>query len=602
MGGSGHSNTQNFSPVTHAQIDKNNGVKSAIKSSNSPSNSVVKVTSYKYTSGELKAHVNYLTRNGRTEAEDDLGNIIKGKDVYEYTKDWVVNHQARGDGDNKRLSAAISISAPAGTNHKDLQDAVRDFMRTEFSEHRYLMVLHSPETEAIERKKTDHPHVHVVLENISPESERALYTDPEVFRSWRREFKEIARSYGIDLSREENNLSRSSPLKKQNHYRMLKRGEVPEVYKDDYELAVNRLNRGHQGLTEKETELINDAVTQFQNREQQIKDLTSLAGSTQVASLEQRYKKEIVYLQSINSSERLPLNRSQMFMKHALHQARVLRGYKLKFNLKGPTVKHYVYAQKLAKDFGVELPSTAHFDLKKLSEFTSKYHKQPSPKLINFANHIADKSGLERPNGGIQEIRGWINKHKHLPSVKQMAMAVKLSNQFAVSLPEDISSKTVGDFIKSYINKPSKQMQAYAQYLNERHSLELNDSVLNDKKALSEFIGEHTSKKHSVSPEVKDLATELGITDNPKDKVKNQSRNTPSMDELKNRVVRIRENQGVPFVPDNNLTEEENYKNFIDAYAPEKEHKDWQEVGDRASGKEKSRTPTPGRDPVNLNR
>jgi type IV secretion system T-DNA border endonuclease VirD2 len=178
---------------------------------------MVKVTSRAYSASKARAHADYIVRHGHLSAEDERGfELMDAKSVRESINSWrlakdVMFLDRRADlPDHKRSRQRqthhVVLGMPAGTDPLKLMEAARHFAQTEFSGHRYLLVLHEPTTDLPRRGKDgelhpppDHPHVHVMVRSIGIEG-RHLRVFKQDLRRWRESFAEQLRGVGIDAN------------------------------------------------------------------------------------------------------------------------------------------------------------------------------------------------------------------------------------------------------------------------------------------------------------------------------------------------------------------------------------------------------------------
>jgi len=152
---------------------------------------MVKVTGFTTDLKHMKAHLEYISRNGKLELEDDEGNIYQGKEEVEQVfKYWKSKHWDNPNYRNKtRCTASIVFSMPNGTDEKALKDSVREFAKKNFSDYRYVMALHTD---------TDSPHVHLTVQSCAKQRGERLHIKKGDPQKWREGFvKELDRK-GID--------------------------------------------------------------------------------------------------------------------------------------------------------------------------------------------------------------------------------------------------------------------------------------------------------------------------------------------------------------------------------------------------------------------
>ena len=89
----------------------------------------------------IAAHLRYISKNGRLEIEDDQGNVNRGKDALrELAQDWRFGGSLIPDVSPRREAFNVILSMPRGTNPEMLYRAAREFAKSEFADHRYVMV------------------------------------------------------------------------------------------------------------------------------------------------------------------------------------------------------------------------------------------------------------------------------------------------------------------------------------------------------------------------------------------------------------------------------------------------------------------------------
>jgi len=478
----------------------------------SSSQAVIKITGHKYSAGALKAHVDYISRDGNIEIENEQGDLYTGNKNDKSFSEWTYDFDARKETQfeqnaiNKRLASSFVFSSPEGTDTDALVDSVREFAQKNFAGHRYVFAAHTPDTEVDSNKLTKNPHVHLVIENISPGKDKALKTSPEILRSWRRKYAEISKSNGIQTVQMEVGRKPAPHEKDQNIYRMLKKGIIPDKYKDHYETAKNRVERGDTHLTDKEANIINRAKSEFINRQRQIDDLKQLIDKSSNGHDKLMYAKQLSYLKQVNSSIKMPASNSQMFMKHALEQNDRRAGKGSKTFNSVPTIKHYMYAEKLAKAHSVDLPAGSNVSVKRLSNFVKTYGNKATPKYISLIKAVAKDRGITVYEDDISSHKAamkWMANNKDVATIQQLAQANKLSKSLSLDLPEKLDSPSLKAFISKHIKQPSEQMVSFANSISFSQGFKLGDDLLNNKFKLAAFIAENKSTEKKVSDRLK---------------------------------------------------------------------------------------------------
>ena len=216
---------------------------------------MVKVSGGGKTAGHVKAHMDYITRNGQLEAVNDQGEKVSGKeDAKDLCDSWDLD---ASDGQGKKRQAFnIVLSMPAGTDPNGLFKAVQNFAREEFfGQHQYLMVLHTPETDP-HKNAPPHPHVHLVVKAEGFDGKR-LYIRKATLEHWRTAFAERLREQGIEANATPRDLrGQTRKSKKPGVYFAEKRG-TSTVLKSKFEEARHELQQGEQAPKPWEVAIVN---------------------------------------------------------------------------------------------------------------------------------------------------------------------------------------------------------------------------------------------------------------------------------------------------------------------------------------------------------
>lgn len=203
---------------------------------------MVKVSGGGKTAQRVKAHMDYITRNGQLEAVNDQGENISGRDdVKDLSDSWDMD---AGDGQGKKRQAFnIVLSMPAGTDPDKLFKAAQTFAREEFfGQHSYMMVLHTPETDP-HKNAPPHPHVHLVVKAEGFDGKR-LYIRKATLETWRGAFAAHLREQGIEANATPRDLrGQTRKAKKPGVYFAEKRG-TSTVLKSKFEEARRELQEG----------------------------------------------------------------------------------------------------------------------------------------------------------------------------------------------------------------------------------------------------------------------------------------------------------------------------------------------------------------------
>lgn len=150
---------------------------------------MVKVTGRTRDAGHLAAHLAYVTRHGKLEAEGPLGALGDRSAVADVGEAWAfeaeLDPRRRA---NTPVSLSMMLSMPAGTDASKLRDAAAAFAAATFgSEHDYLFVLHTD---------TAHPHVHLAVQMLGRSGAR-LNPKKADLDAWRQVFARELRDRGV---------------------------------------------------------------------------------------------------------------------------------------------------------------------------------------------------------------------------------------------------------------------------------------------------------------------------------------------------------------------------------------------------------------------
>ena len=114
---------------------------------------MVKVTGGGRGMKAIAAHLRYISKNGRLEIEDDRGVVEQGRDTLkDIERQWQYGGAYIDDVGHRREAFNVMLSMPTGTDSQIVLKAAREFARIEFTDHRYVTVLHTHQA---------NPHVHL---------------------------------------------------------------------------------------------------------------------------------------------------------------------------------------------------------------------------------------------------------------------------------------------------------------------------------------------------------------------------------------------------------------------------------------------------------
>ena len=170
----------------------------------------------------VRNHLNYISRNGKLDIEDQDGFVYSGKkQIHDGITDaW----KALGVPEKSRKREAINLvlSMPPGTNPEAVKAAAREFARDQFGDHQYAFVQHLDEK---------HPHVHLCVMMKNEFGRRMDPRKADLFE-WRLRFAEKMREQGVECAatrRVHRGMTQKSEHSTLRHMR--KRGQVPNVYR-----------------------------------------------------------------------------------------------------------------------------------------------------------------------------------------------------------------------------------------------------------------------------------------------------------------------------------------------------------------------------------
>lgn len=159
---------------------------------------MVRVSGGGKTIQHVKAHFDYISRNGKLDMVNDQGEQISGKDqVADLFDSWDMD-LSKGQGTNRQAFNVV-LSMPAGTNPEKVLAAAQGFAReTLYGKHQYAMVLHTQESDP-HKDAPAHPHVHLIIKAEGYDGKR-LHIRKATLQAWRETFAEQLRDRGIEAN------------------------------------------------------------------------------------------------------------------------------------------------------------------------------------------------------------------------------------------------------------------------------------------------------------------------------------------------------------------------------------------------------------------
>lgn len=216
---------------------------------------MVKVTGRTRDPGHLRAHLDYISRNGELEVEDRDGALITGRPaVRELADDWSTIALA----DSRRrtttpFSVSVVLSMPAETDPATVRDAARVFAHEVFADRfDYVFALHTD---------AQHPHVHLAVRALGDQGER-LNPKKADLETWRQVFAQALRDRGVEAEatpRRARGVTRKAertPLRKIRERHEAGQGELPKVRRAAYREAAKAAFKGDTARTPWETRLM----------------------------------------------------------------------------------------------------------------------------------------------------------------------------------------------------------------------------------------------------------------------------------------------------------------------------------------------------------
>lgn len=139
-----------------------------------------------------KAHLEYISRNGEVQLEDQAGNIFSGRtELWDLQNEWRYGGYPISDKPSIKQSYNIVLSMPPGTDRQAVTDAARQFAKTEFGEnYSYVFATH---------EDTTHPHVHLCVKAMGHNGIRLSPRKPDL-QHWRELFAEKLMDHGIEAN------------------------------------------------------------------------------------------------------------------------------------------------------------------------------------------------------------------------------------------------------------------------------------------------------------------------------------------------------------------------------------------------------------------
>lgn len=208
---------------------------------------MVKVTGRTRDGAHLRAHLDYISRNGQLELEGADGALIVGRrDVADLADDW--GSAALADRSRRKdspVSLSVILSMPAGTNEIAVRDAARSVAADMFAgRHDYVFTLHTD---------TPRPHVHLSICSRGHAGQR-LNPKKADLELWRQTFAQALRDRGVEAEatpRRARGVTRKAeltPLRKIRDRYEAGRGAMARVQRAAYQEAARAAFQGDKVL------------------------------------------------------------------------------------------------------------------------------------------------------------------------------------------------------------------------------------------------------------------------------------------------------------------------------------------------------------------
>lgn len=171
--------------------------------------------------GAIRRHLDYISRNGKVELEDQDGQSICGVDaLHDLVEEWRRGGWGIPSDSQRRETFNVLLSMPPGTDRQAVRDAAREFARIKFADnYPYVFAAHNDEA---------HPHVHLSVQARGRDGRRLNLRKADLQR-WRETFAAQLREHGVDANatpRRTRGVTRHYP--KQAVIHMRARGVTPD--------------------------------------------------------------------------------------------------------------------------------------------------------------------------------------------------------------------------------------------------------------------------------------------------------------------------------------------------------------------------------------
>lgn len=161
---------------------------------------MVKITSSCRGMTQIGRHIDYISRKGQIDLEDQDGMIVTGRDqLKDLKEDWRIGGaDAIARQSTRRDTLNIVFSMPAHTDEISMKRAVRAFAAREFEDYQYIFAYHTQATDP-DPNPPAHPHVHLSVKTQA-RSGRRLNPRKADLQRWRENFAAQLRAHGIEAN------------------------------------------------------------------------------------------------------------------------------------------------------------------------------------------------------------------------------------------------------------------------------------------------------------------------------------------------------------------------------------------------------------------
>jgi len=156
---------------------------------------MVKITGSSNGMDTVKHHLDYISRNGDVELENERGESIMGRDAVKGLREELKASQVPQES-KRREFLHVLFSMPPGTPEKEFKESVRQFCQEEFATRQYVIAVH---------RDTDHMHAHVCVgtRDMERACEPRLSPRKADLSRWRLGFADKLRENGVDAAASE---------------------------------------------------------------------------------------------------------------------------------------------------------------------------------------------------------------------------------------------------------------------------------------------------------------------------------------------------------------------------------------------------------------